>query len=79
MLGLAPKLRDFRLLLVLYLFEIISHVVAENAPRQAFGDDSYSIIVLQDLVRLSIWIRLLTKDVDMDDFNPEHVSRPVLF
>jgi hypothetical protein len=79
MLGLAPRIRDFRLLLVFYLFEIISHIVTENASIQAFGDDSYSTLVLQDLARLSIWIRLLTKDIDMDDFDVEHVSRPVLF
>jgi hypothetical protein len=52
---------------------------SNNVTAFPDGDDSYSIIVLQDLARLSIWIRLLTKDVDMDDFDTEYVSRPVLF
>jgi len=73
------KLIDFRLGLLDYLYYVLGLTAIFNAPKYVFDDKNYVSIVKQDFARLGVWIRLLTKNADVQDFDNNTVARPALF
>ena len=65
--------------LINYIYKAIETLAIFYGPRYVFDDDSYAKVVMQDFARLGIWIRLLTKDADIKEFDTMEVSRRVLF
>jgi hypothetical protein len=73
------KLTDFRLKLLDYIYKAIGSVAIFNGPKFVYDDDAYANVVKEDFVRLGMYIKLLTKNADTEDFDPANVRRPVLF
>jgi hypothetical protein len=75
----TAKLTDFRLALLRDLYKVIELVAVLSGPHYVFDDDSYANVVIQDFVRLGIWIKLLTRNADIGDFDVTTVRRRALF